>query len=48
MLQTNSVGPEPTFYPTSSIETGFHKHSVDVPLTSPSSVLTRSVPEARL
>lgn len=33
MLQTNSVGPEPTFYPTSSIETGFRKHSVDVLLT---------------
>ena len=33
MLQTNSVGPEATFYPTSSIETGFRKHSVDVLLT---------------
>lgn len=29
----NSVGPEPTFYPTSSLETGFRKHSVDVLLT---------------
>ena len=33
VLQTNSVGPEATFYPTSSIETGFCKHSVDVLLT---------------
>lgn len=33
MLQMNSVGPEPTFYPTSSLETGFRKHSVDVLLT---------------